>query len=307
MVGGDQMNGIDRRRFFTTAAAGAAGLITTAQGRGKAAPWPRISPERENGMARIPIALQVYSVRHDAAKDLAGVLAKVAEMGYEGVEFAGLYDHSPADVRKMLDDNGLKCTGTHIGLDTLLGDQFDKSIEMHQALGNKFPIVPGLAEQYRNSADAWRKTADLFNELADKLEPHGMRTGYHNHSIEFQPMDGQVPWDVFFGNTKDAVVMQLDTGNAMSGGGDPVAILEKYPGRAGTIHLKPYSPSLAKDNPHAGFRPAIGEDETPWERVLGLCEEQGGTEWYIVEYESDKYPPMEAVEKCLQALKAMGR
>ena len=298
---------LDRRRFISGTAAGVAGLIAAAQSGGNTAPWPRISPERENEMARIPIALQLYSVRHEAAEDLAGVLTKVAEMGYEGVEFAGLYDHSPADARKMLDDNGLKCAGTHIGLDTLLGDQFEASIEMHQTLGNKFPIVPGLGEQYRNSADAWKKTAGLFNELAEKLKPYGMRTGYHNHSIEFQAMDGEIPWDIFFGNTVDDVVMQLDTGNAMSGGGDPVAILEKYPGRAATIHLKPYSPSLAKENPHAAFRPAIGEDETPWEKVLGLCEAQGKTEWYIVEYESDKYPPMEAVEKCLQALKAMGR
>jgi sugar phosphate isomerase/epimerase len=301
------MREMDRRCFISGAAASAAGLIASAQGRGQAAPQPRISPERENEMARIPIALQVYSVRHDAAEDLAGVLAKVAEMGYDGVEFAGLYDHSPADVRKMLDDDGLKCAGTHIGLDTLLGDQFEASIEMHQTLGNKFPIVPGLPENRRNSKQAWLDTAKLFNELAEKLKPHGMRTGYHNHSIEFQPMEGELPWDTFFGNTVAEVVMQLDTGNAMSGGGDPVAMLEKYPGRATTVHLKPYSPSLAKDNPHAGFRPAIGEDETPWEKVLGLCEEQGGTEWYIVEYESDKYPPMEAVDKCLQALKAMGK
>jgi len=298
---------LDRRRFISSTAAGVAGLIACAQSGGNTAPWPRISPERENEMARIPIALQVYSVRDEAAKDLAGVLAKVAAMGYEGVEFAGLYDHSPADVRKMLDENGLKCAGTHIGLDTLLGEQLEASLETHQTLGNKFPIVPGLGEQYRNSADAWKKTAGIFNELAEKLKPHGMRTGYHNHSIEFQAMDGEIPWDVFFGNTVDDVVMQLDTGNAMSGGGDPVAILEGYPGRATTVHLKPYSPSLAKENPHAGFRPAIGEDETPWEKVLELCETTGGTEWYIVEYESDKYPPMEAVEKCLQALKAMGR
>lgn len=301
------MSVLDRRRFLTGAAAGAVGAVASAQSWCKAAPWWSISPGKENEMARIPIALQVYSVREEAAKDLAGVLAKVAEMGYEGVEFAGLYDHTPAEARKMLDDNGLKCAGTHIGLNTLLGDEFEKSIEMHQTLGNKFPIVPGLGEEYRNSAEAWRKTADLFNELADKLAPYGMRTGYHNHAIEFKPMDGQIPWDVFFGNTKPEVVMQLDTGNAMSGGGDPVSILEDYPGRAGTIHLKPYSPSLAQENPHAGFRPAIGEDETPWEKILGLCEAAGATEWYIVEYESDKYPPMEAVEKCLQALKAMGR
>ncbi len=263
--------------------------------------------ERETKMARIPIALQVYSVRNEAAKDLPGVLKAVAKMGYEGVEFAGYYGWSGGDVRKMLDDNGLKCAGTHIGLETLLGDEFEKSVEFHRTIGNKFPIVPGLAEEYRSSREAWLKTAEIFNELADKLAPLGMRTGYHNHTAEFQPLDGELPWDTLAGHTKQAVVMQMDTGNAMGGGADPVPFLERYPGRSGTVHLKPYSVSLAKQDAAAAYSPLIGEDELPWADIFRICETTGGTEWCIVEYESDKYPPMEAVDLCLQKLKEMGK
>src|SRR6478672_11271622 len=106
-------------------------------------------------MAMIPIALQLYSVREDAASDLSGVLQRVAKMGYEGVEFAGYYGHSAQDVRRMLDDNGLKCCGGHLGLDTLLGDAQAATVEYQQALGNKFLIVPGFASQRTNSKAAW--------------------------------------------------------------------------------------------------------------------------------------------------------
>ena len=300
------MSPLDRRRFLSAAVSGAAGLLA-AHHLPQAALAAGSSDERKTRMARIPIALQLYSVRDEAAKDLPGVLKAVAKIGYEGVEFAGYYGHSPEDLRRLLDDNGLRCAGTHIGLETLLGDEFEKSVEFHKTIGNKFPIVPGFAEQYRNSRAAWRKTADLFNELADKLAPLGMRTGYHNHNIEFQPLDGELPWDTFFGNTKPAVVMQFDVGNAMSGGANPVTFLERYPHRAATVHAKPYSPSLDKDNPGAGFRPIIGEDEAPWAEIFRLCETAGDTEWYIVEYESDKYPPMQAVDLCLRKLKEMGK
>ncbi len=250
-------------------------------------------------MARIPIALQLYSVREDCAKDLPGTLKAVAEMGYEGVEFAGFYDRTAEELKAMLDDLGLKVAGAHIGIDTLLPEQFEQTVEFHQALGNKFLIVPGLPEQYRDSADAWRRTADLFNEIAEKLKPYGMRTGYHNHTIEFQPIDGEIPWDIFFSNTVPEVVMQVDTGNALHGGADPVPYLEKYPGRAATVHLKEYSATNDKA--------IIGEGDVRWDDVFRICETTGGTEWYIVEQETYAYPPLECVRRCLENLKKMGK
>lgn len=258
-------------------------------------------------MAKIPVALQLYSVREDCARDLAGVLKAVAEMGYEGVEFAGYHGYGAEELRAMLDDVGLKVAGTHIGLDTLLGDELKKTVEFNRTIGNRFLIVPGLAENRRNSRAAWRDTAWIFNEIAGKLGAEDMRTGYHNHNIEFTPMEGGLPWDTFFGNTRAEVVMQLDTGNALHGGADPVPFLERYPGRAGTVHLKPYSREAGRENPEHAFRPIIGEDEIRWDDLFRLCETSGGTEWYIVEYESDAYPPLEAVKRCLDAVRKMGR
>jgi sugar phosphate isomerase/epimerase len=250
-------------------------------------------------MARIPIALQLYSVRGDCANDLPGTLEAVAEMGYEGVDFAGYYDRSAEELREMLDDLGLKVAGTHIRLDTLLGDELERTVEFEGTLGNKFLIVPGLPEERRNSRQAWLATAELFNDIAERLKPHGMKTGYHNHHIEFAPMDGEMPWDTFASNTNDDVVLQIDLGNALHGGADPVPFIEKYPGRSGTVHLKEYSATNDKA--------LIGEGDVRWDDVFRLCESIGGTEWYIVEQESYAYPPLECVERCLEALKEMGK
>ncbi len=250
-------------------------------------------------MTRIPIALQLYSVREDAARDLQGVLAAVAGMGYEGVEFAGYYGHDARTIRGWLDAYGLKVAGAHVGIETLLGDELLRTVEFHQTLGNTTLVVPGLAEQWRNSRAAWLKTAETLNAVAVALKPYGMRTGYHNHHIEFAPMEGELPWDTLFGNTTDDVIMQFDTGNALHGGAQAAPFLRRYPGRAKTVHLKEYSAANASA--------LIGEGDVPWTEIFELCETIGGTEWYIVEQESYAYPPLECVRRCLQALKAMGK
>jgi sugar phosphate isomerase/epimerase len=250
-------------------------------------------------MAKIPIALQLYSVRDDCKRDLPGTIAAVAKMGYAGVEFAGYYDRSAQELRRLLDDHGLRCAGTHTGLNTVLGDELPRTIEFNQTLGNKYLIVPGLPPERRNSRQAWVETAWLFNEAAERAREAGMLVGYHNHSVEFQPLDGELPWDTFFGTTLPEVVMQFDTGNALHGGAETVPFLKKYPGRAITVHLKEY----AKGNDKA----LIGEGDVPWNDVFQLCETIGGTEWYIVEQESYAYPPLECVDRCLQSLRKMGK
>ncbi len=250
-------------------------------------------------MSRIPIAVQLYSVREDCAKDLPGVLEDIADMGYDGVEFAGYYGRSAEELRGLCDENGLRVAGTHIQLATLLGEELPRTVEFNKVLGNEFLIVPGLPEECRNSRKAWGETAKLFSELAEKVEAEGMHVGYHNHSIEFQELEGELPWDTFFGNADPRVVMQLDTGNALHGGGDPVPYVERYPGRALSVHLKEYSATKKGA--------LIGEGDTDWQRLFDLCESVGGTEWYIVEQESYAFPPMECIDKCLKNLREMGK
>jgi sugar phosphate isomerase/epimerase len=258
-------------------------------------------------MARVPIALELYSVRHDLDKDVRGALKAVAEMGYEGVEFAGAPKHDAKELRDMLDEFGLVCCGWHTPFNLVQDDRLEQTIAFNKTVGNPNVIVPGVPAELRRTRADWLKLASFFNALAKKLAAHHMATGYHNHHVEFQPLEGETPWDTFFGNTAKEVIMQLDTGNAFYGGADLAAILKKYAGRAVTVHLKPYSRKAGQTDPHLGFRPLIGEDDVPWEEVFHLCETVGGAKWYIVEYESDAYPPLEAVERCLKNLKAMGK
>ena len=163
----------------------------------------------------------------------------------------------------------------------------------------RFLIVPGLAEQYRNSRAAWHKTAVIFNEVAAKVKGDSMWVGYHNHHIEFSPLDGELPWDTFFGNTNKDVVMQFDIGNALHGGGEAAIFLKRYPGWALTVHVKEFS----KTNDKA----LIGEGDVDFPEIFQLCETIGNTQWYIVEQESYAYPPLECVDRCLQNLRKMGK
>jgi sugar phosphate isomerase/epimerase len=252
---------------------------------------------------KIPVAVQLYSVREACQEDLPGTLKALAEMGYEGVDFAGYYGYEAKAIRAMLDDLGLGVAGCHTGLATLMEDAFEATVAFNQTLGNRYLIVPGLPEAYRNSADAWRRTADLFNEIAAKLEPYGMYTGYHNHHVEFTLYDEDDPrstgWDIFFGNTGDRVVMQIDVGNALHGGGDPVGYLARYPGRARTVHVKEYAADKEKV--------VVGEGDVAWHAVFDIVEHQGVTDWYIIEEESYPYPPMESVRRCLVNLRGILR
>lgn len=247
----------------------------------------------------IPIALQLYSVRDDCSeRGLAAILKEVAAMGYQGVEFAGFHGLDASELKTELDANGLKVAGAHIPLEDLLGDRLSSTIEYNKTIGNRFLICPILPEEHRNSIASWRKSAALFNELATKLAAHGMSIGYHNHTLEFVELDGILPWDVFYGNTGSDVVMQLDTGNALAAGADVAPFIEKYPNRSVTVHLKEHAHDVEK-------QPLIGQGDVDWQRIFRLCEETGGTEWYIVEQESSAYPPMECVRHCLDNLRRM--
>ena len=247
---------------------------------------------------KIPIALQLYSLRNQCAKDLPGMLAAVGKMGYQGVEFAGYHGRTAAELRKMLDDNALKCCGTHTALKTLQGDALKATVEFNKVLGNPYLIVPSLPHANMASLDALRDTAKLLTDLAAKVLDEGLHVGYHSHAPDFKAIDGQIPWEVIFSNVGPGVVMQLDIGNCLGGGGDPVAELKKFPGRAATIHIKE----------HGGKPGAVlGEGTVNWNEIFSICETTGGTQWYIVEHEADPATPLKSVQRCLEYLRKIGK
>ncbi len=272
---------VSRRSFLASAAAGTAVL----------------APAILRAKRRVPIALELYSIRQDCQNDLPGTLTAVAKMGYEGVEFAGYYGRSAQELRTMLGDLKLKAFSTHIGLKTLLGEELQKSIEFNKILGNPRLTVASLPAS--KTIQAWYDYAKQFNEIADKLKPHKMQVGFHNHAGELEMVEGKRPWDVFLDNTKKEVTMQMHTQHFPSHNLDIVDYLKRYRGRARTMHLNDWAEGKR--------RVMFGEGVIDWKKVFNAAESFGGTEVYIIEQES--YPegmtPMQSVEKCLQTFRKL--
>jgi len=243
---------------------------------------------------KIGVGLELYSVRNECKADFPGTLAQVAKIGYRGVEFAGYWGRPAKEIRAMLDDNGLVACGSHTPIEDFQPAKIDATIEFNQIIGNKFIICPYMVGKTR--AD-WLAHAQMFNGLADKLAPLGLYTGYHAHKHDFELIEGQSAWDIFFGNTKKEVIMQLDTSNCRDGGADPVEVLNRYPGRVRSIHIKPNG---------GGPEAVIGEDKVNWAGVFEFCETRGNTEWYVVEHETSKVP-LETVARMFEKLKALGK
>jgi sugar phosphate isomerase/epimerase len=197
----------------------------------------------------------------------------------------------------MYDDNGLTCCGFHISGSALSADNLKLTAEFNQALGNRFLIVAAEAARMK-SATGISEFARFLNDLVDKLAPYGMFPGYHAHNFDFATVDGEIAWNRLFGATRKEVIMQLDTGNCASGGGDPIAALRRFPGRAKSVHLK--------DNggPEGSV---IGEGELDWPTIFQLCDTQQPVEWYVVEEGSNDGLGFDIPRRSLEALRKMGR
>ena len=249
-------------------------------------------------------AVELYSVKDELEKDLMYTLTRVKNMGYEAVEFFGEFKHTAKEIKMSLEKSGLKCCGWHTPWSYVQDDKFYETVSYFKEIGNKYVIIPGLPKDLTKSKEAWLKIASEFNHLAKKLEEHGMMIGYHNHTSEFRDLEGEQPFYILFSNTDASVVVQVDNGHVLCGGGDVMEAISKYPNRAKTVHLKPYK--LGHKEPKLGYMTMIGEDDVPWSEFMKWCADKGSTEWYIVEYESEElYAPFDGVERCIQELKKM--
>ena len=262
--------------------------------------WALTGPRRAFAARRIPIAVQMYSVRADCQKDFDAALEQVAAMGFEGVEFAGYYTYAKRapELRKRLDDLKLKAAGTHIGLETLQGDALKSTIEFHQAIGCRFLIVPSHAAF--TDPEKSKALADTFNQLAETLKRLGMACGYHNHVAEFKKDGDRTFWDLFAERTTRDVILQQDCGWTVAAGFDPVEFVKKYPGRTRTVHFKPFARPA-----DVGGKAILGQDSVDWPAVYAACASVGGTEWVVVEQElyPDGKTPMACTQESLAGLR----
>ena len=274
-------NSVSRRSFLALAAAA-----------------PLASPAGK----KVPVGLELYSVRTEMDKDLMGTVKAVAKIGYPGVEFYGPYYDWTLDrakkVRKLLDDLGIVCYSTHNSPKSFSADGCEKAVELNKTLGSKFIVMASAGRV--EGLDGWKKVADQLNFGAEKFKAAGIRAGYHNHAAEFRAVEGKRPIEVLAANTGKDVMLQLDVGTCVEVGSDPVAWIDSNPGRIRSIHCKDYSTKVTGPE---GYQVLLGDGAAPWKKIFQAAEKTGGVEYYLIEQEGYSLPPLETAARCLQNFK----
>ncbi len=240
------------------------------------------------------MGLELYSVRDELHKDLMGTVRAVAKMGYETVEFySPYYAWTPEyakEVRSMMDDAGVRCLSTHNDGQSFTPEGIAHAIELNHIIGSRFIVFASAGNV--KTLDGWKAVADRLNQGAEKMKSAGIRAGYHNHQLEFKPIDGKRPIEVLAADTTPDVMLQLDVGTCVEAGSDPVAWVEQNPGRIRSMHCKDWSPER-------GYKVLLGEGVAPWKKLFEAAEKTGGIEFYLVEQEGSDYPEMETAQRCL--------
>ena len=249
----------------------------------------------------IPVGLELYSVRDDLQKDPEGTVRAVAQMGYQAVEFyAPYFDWSDAQaksMRKLLDDLGIRCYSTHNNEDFFSPAKIQRARDLNQILGAKYIVL--ASSDPKTDLDGWKALAEKLNAASDKLQPSGLKVGYHNHDAEWKPTDGKRPMDILAANTHPSVLLQLDVGTCVEAGADPVAWIQANPGRIRSIHCKDWSP-----DPGVGYKALFGEGKADWKGIFRAAENGGGVEFYLVEQEGSRYSEQETARRCLAAFRS---
>jgi sugar phosphate isomerase/epimerase len=248
----------------------------------------------------IPIGLELYSVRNELGKDLSGTVTAVAKMGYQVVEFYAPYFSWTTEqtkvVRKLLDDLGIRCNSTHNGPDAFKGDGIAKAIELNSILGCKFIVNASAGRP--SSLDGWKTVADNLATATEKFRAANLRAGYHNHQLEFTPLEGKRPIEIIAAATPKDFMLQLDVGTCVEMKQDPVAWIKQNPGRINSLHLKDWGAGTDK-----GYKVLFGEGDAPWKAIFAAAESVGGVEYYLIEQEGSRFPPFETAEQCLASYK----
>lgn len=277
-------------------------------------------------MKKFPIAVQLYSVRDAQEKDFFGTLRRVREMGYDGVEFAGYYGHSAAEVRRALDELGLKAVSAHVPLDAMTED-VQGTIAFHKELGTPFIAVPYLDEKSRPGTPMWPDVVKRIRKIGEACTAAGIQLLYHNHDFEFVVIDGVYALDALYAAVPmPYLATELDTCWAKVSGVDPADYLRKYAGRSPVVHLKDFiatgsvsgkplyalidktgkdKTSEVVDRSSFDFRP-LGKGVQDIPAILKAAED-AGTDWVIVEQDrSVERPSMEAISISREYLKTLG-
>ena len=246
------------------------------------------------------IGIQLYTVRDAMKSDFEGTIAKVAATGYKEVEFAGYFDHSPKDVRAIIDKNGLTAPSCHVGYD-VVEKKWPETLDAAHTVGHNYIVCPWIDEKQRAEPDGWKRAADLFNHAGEASQKAGIEFGYHNHSFEFVPADslgGKLPYDFLLAGTDPKLVkMELDLCWISVAGKDPLVYFDKYPGRFPLVHVKDwvndgttssgYEGAMGQSVKFTGRLADVGQGSIDWKRIFAQSE-KAGIKHYFVENDDPK-------------------
>lgn len=232
---------------------------------------------------KVPVGLELYSVRDLLKTDPMGTVRAVGKLGYEVVEFYAPYYtwtlEQAKDMRKLLDDIGVRCLSTHNSPASFTPDGMQKAIDLNKTIGSSLLVMASPATV--EGVDGWKAVAETLNTASDKLNAVGMSAGYHNHGAEWRAFAGgtQRPMDVLAANTHERVVLQLDVGTCVEEKQDPVAWITAHPGRIKSMHCKEYQRG------GKGYAALFGEGDVQWEPIFKAAESTGGIMCYLIEQE----------------------
>ncbi|MGB9434438.1 MAG: sugar phosphate isomerase/epimerase [Candidatus Acidiferrum sp.] len=258
---------------------------------------------RAGASTAIPMGIEMYSVREELKKDPQGTVRAIAGMGYQGLEFYAPYfewTHAQAkEMKKLMDDLGIRCFSTHNDASYLNKEHIQNAIDLNLNLGSKYVVM--ASSQPKPGLDGWKEIADALNFAADRLGGSGLKAGYHNHQVEFIPVDGVRPMEILAKYTKPSVMLQLDVGTCLEAGSDPAAWIDANPGRIRSVHCKDWAPGAGK-----GYAVLFGEGVADWKAIFAAAQGAGGAEYYLMEQEGSRYPELETARRCLEVYRAKG-
>lgn len=275
---------------------------------------------------KLPVGIQVYGLRdllENTPENFKSVMTKVKEMGYDGVELAGLYGLEPEFVKKTLDEVGLTPISAHVAFQEMM-DDIDKVIADYSVIGVKYLVMPYMAEEYRPANPAgFKEFLPLLNEVGEKIHKAGMTFLYHNHDFEFVKLEnGKWGYDEMFDAIPaENLQSELDTCWCDVATGEAPEFIKKYTDRIPVVHLKDYikkgevknmykligidEEESAGDTGYFGFRP-VGFGQMIWEPVLAAAME-ANAQWVIVEQDEHyELEPLECARRSREYLKILG-
>ena len=285
---------MNRRDFLRSTALGAAAAAISTQ-----------LPESllANPYGR-PIGLQLYTLRDQLEKDMAGTIQQLAKIGYKDVEIYSLYGKSPADFRKILSDNGITASSGHYMLKDVKTN-WDKHVEDAKTLGLKYMVNAILQPEERKSFDDYKQLVDIYNQAGEATQKAGIQFCYHNHNFEVTKYGDTKAYDYLLNKVDPKLVQfEMDCFWVTHAGEDPVAYFKKYPGRFPLLHIKDMkdkpAPTHELDAKMGLFAP-VGHGSIDWKRIFAAAR-QGGMQHYYVEEDYCEQPPLEAVNMSYQYL-----